>query len=52
MNQIHKRLGELFLEVRPVAVNLVDSFDFEDDALRSTLGSYDGQVKTEIAHLK
>jgi hypothetical protein len=30
--------------IRPDAVSFVDSFDIPDNALNSTLGSYDGNV--------
>jgi acyl-CoA oxidase len=34
----------LLSELRPNAVGIVDGFDFHDEILASTLGSWDGQV--------
>ena len=34
--------------IRPVAVSLVDAFDFRDETLLSALGSYDGQVYSRL----
>ena len=34
--------------IRPVAVSLVDAFDFHDETLLSALGSYDGQVYSRL----
>ena len=34
--------------IRPVAVSLVDAFDFYDETLLSALGSYDGQVYARL----
>lgn len=35
---------EILAELRPVAVALVDAFDFRDRQLNSVLGRYDGDV--------
>ncbi len=43
--RLRLRQLELFAYLRPLAVSLVDAFDLPDEALRSTLGSYDGQVR-------
>ena len=34
--------------IRPIAVSLVDSFDFSDATLLSALGAYDGQVYSRL----
>jgi acyl-CoA oxidase len=34
----------LLSDLRPNAVGIVDGFDFHDEVLASTLGSWDGQV--------
>ena len=38
------KLLDLFAEIRPNAVALVDAFDYPDKVLNSCLGRYDGQV--------
>ena len=45
---IQKRMHYIRGCIRPVAVPLVDAFDFHDDALLSALGSYDGQVYARL----
>lgn len=42
--QISARIKELLSQLRPNAVALVDSFDFNDKSLNSVLGRYDGNV--------
>ena len=37
-------MTELLAKIRPMAVLIVDAFDIPDHGLKSTLGSYDGQV--------
>jgi len=37
-------INDLLNEIRPDAVPIVDSFDFQDYVLRSTIGRYDGNV--------
>lgn len=44
MESLQARLKHLLSATRPIAVNLVDSFDFHDSSLKSTLGCFDGQV--------
>lgn len=39
-----ERILELLEQIRPIAVPIVDAFDIPDEALKSTLGSYDGRV--------
>jgi acyl-CoA oxidase len=41
---IRGEVYSLLNEIRPDAVALVDSFDFTDNVLRSTIGRYDGNV--------
>ncbi|XP_028156323.1 probable peroxisomal acyl-coenzyme A oxidase 1 [Ostrinia furnacalis] len=41
---LQERYEALLLKIRPNAVSLVDAFDFRDEVLSSTLGSYDGRV--------
>ncbi len=41
---LRARVRQLLAEVRPDAVALVDAFGFEDYALNSALGRYDGDV--------
>ena len=48
MPLIQSRLHVLRGEIRPIAVSLVDSFDFSDDTLLSALGAYDGQVYSRL----
>ena len=38
------KLLDLFAEIRPNAVALVDAFDYPDQVLNSCLGRYDGRV--------
>ena len=38
------KLLDLFAEIRPNAVNLVDAFDYPDELLQSCIGRYDGNV--------
>lgn len=42
------RLEAVLGRIRPNAVGIVDSFDFHDKLLNSTLGSYDGNVYERI----
>nr|KAF6454504.1 acyl-CoA oxidase 1 [Rousettus aegyptiacus] len=42
--QVHQRIKELLMVIRPDAVALVDAFDFQDVSLGSVLGCYDGNV--------
>ena len=48
MLKIQKTMHYLRTSIRPVAVSLVDSFDFYDETLLSALGSYDGQVYSRL----
>ncbi|ESP01292.1 hypothetical protein LOTGIDRAFT_212832 [Lottia gigantea] len=41
---LNTKLLDLLAEIRPNAVNIVDSFDIPDEILASCLGRYDGQV--------
>lgn len=41
---LQNRMETLLSELRPNAVGIVDGFDFHDEILASTLGSWDGQV--------
>eukprot|EP01006_Ploeotia_vitrea_P019254 TRINITY_DN51420_c0_g1_i1.p1 TRINITY_DN51420_c0_g1~~TRINITY_DN51420_c0_g1_i1.p1 ORF type:complete len:701 (-),score=71.89 TRINITY_DN51420_c0_g1_i1:243-2324(-) len=41
---VREAVRELLAKVRPNAVALVDAFEFHDNVLASTLGSYDGKV--------
>ncbi|XP_023725551.1 probable peroxisomal acyl-coenzyme A oxidase 1 isoform X2 [Cryptotermes secundus] len=41
---LQNRMETLLSELRPNAVGIVDGFDFHDDIIASTLGSWDGQV--------
>lgn len=43
-SQLQTRYMELLGTIRTYAVNLVDSFDFRDEALGSALGCWDGNV--------
>lgn len=44
MNELHKRMLTILSDLRPIAVSVVDAFDFPDASLKSSIGSYDGQV--------
>ena len=44
MTLVHRKITKLLASIRPIAVSLVDSFDFPDGSLKSTLGSFDGNV--------
>ena len=48
MLKIQKKMHQLRASIRPVAVSLVDAFDFYDETLLSALGSYDGQVYSRL----
>ena len=57
LNQNHIQLiknsiSSLLKEIRPVAVNLVDSFDFSDYYLNSALGVRDGNVYQKMLELQ
>nr|XP_026497149.1 probable peroxisomal acyl-coenzyme A oxidase 1 [Vanessa tameamea] len=41
---LQKKYEDLLEKIRPNAVGLVDSFDFRDEILNSTLGAYDGRA--------
>ncbi|XP_034937330.1 probable peroxisomal acyl-coenzyme A oxidase 1 [Chelonus insularis] len=41
---LQRRLEDLFKEIRPNAVGLVDAFDIRDEIIDSALGAYDGNV--------
>jgi len=43
-NFINQTTSEVLKEVRPDAIALVDSFDYPDQILRSSIGRYDGNV--------
>ncbi|RDD39536.1 Peroxisomal acyl-coenzyme A oxidase 1 [Trichoplax sp. H2] len=45
---IRVKILELFSEIRPVAVCLVDAFDIPDQTLLSVLGRYDGDVYNKL----
>ena len=38
------KITGLLSDLRPIAVSLVDAFDFGDETVHSTLGAYDGNV--------
>ena len=42
--QLQKKYTELLGTIRTYAVNLVDSFDYNDEVLGSTLGCWDGNA--------
>ena len=44
LDQLAHRRGSLLSSIRPLTVPLVDSFDFRDEVLRSTLVCLDGWV--------
>jgi len=44
MEYIRQRVVQLLAEIRPMAVQIVDAFDFRDRELKSVLGRYDGNV--------
>ena len=44
IDQLVQRRNHLLSAIRPLAIPLVDSFDFRDEVLRSTLGCWDGWV--------
>ncbi len=48
MNAFEKRLRELLGRVRVNAVALVDSFDWSDSNLNSSLGVYNGNVYEKL----
>ena len=41
---VEEKVKLVLAKIRPVAVSIVDSFDLPDQTLKSTLGSYDGNV--------
>jgi len=43
-DMLHTAICDLLNDLRPDAVPLVDSFNFSDYVLNSSLGRYDGQV--------
>lgn len=45
---MQKRLERVLKDIRPNAVAICDGFDYHDNTLRSTLGSYDGNVYERI----
>jgi acyl-CoA oxidase len=44
VSNLQNQMEILLSQLRPNAVGIVDSFDFHDETLRSTLGAWDGQV--------
>ena len=44
LDQLTQRRDDLLSTIRPMAIPLVDSFDFRDEVLQSTLGCWDGWV--------
>ena len=44
LDKLVQRRNHLLSAIRPLAIPLVDSFDFRDEVLRSTLGCWDGWV--------
>ena len=44
LDQLLLKRNRLLSEIRPISVSLVDSFDFRDEVLGSTLGCWDGWV--------
>ncbi|XP_072946829.1 acyl-coenzyme A oxidase 1-like [Epargyreus clarus] len=44
VRKLQRRYEDLLEKIRPNAVGLVDSFDFRDEVLHSTLGAYDGRA--------
>ncbi|XP_068216006.1 peroxisomal acyl-coenzyme A oxidase 1-like [Palaemon carinicauda] len=44
ISQLEEDMSILLASLRPQAVSIVDSFDFDDDQLNSTLGAWDGNV--------
>jgi len=50
LDSLNKRQVELFSQLRPQAVSLVDSFDFRDEVLDSSLGCWDGWVYHRMFH--
>ena len=44
MTLVNRKITKLLAYIRTIAISLVDSFDFPDESLKSTLGSYDGNV--------
>ncbi|GAB0096931.1 Acyl-coenzyme A oxidase [Sergentomyia squamirostris] len=48
VKQLQKRLEAVLSRLRPNAVAIVDGFDFPDEALKSALGAYDGNVYERI----
>ncbi len=44
LTELRGKFSKLLAQIRPIAVSLVDAFDFRDESLLSTLGAYDGQV--------
>ena len=45
---VQNRMHHIRGEIRPIAVSLVDAFDFYDETLLSAIGSYDGQVYSRL----
>lgn len=48
LNKLQSRLETALTKLRPDAVAIVDGFDFADEQLNSTLGSYDGNAYERI----
>lgn len=48
INLAKGQLRDLFRQVRPNAISLVDAFDYTDHYLGSTLGRYDGDVYNNL----
>ncbi|KAL4888901.1 acyl-CoA dehydrogenase/oxidase C-terminal [Aspergillus ambiguus] len=48
LDRLPTRIGELMAQIRPHAVNLVDSWKVPDYLLDSALGRYDGQVYEDL----
>jgi acyl-CoA oxidase len=44
VENLQKRLENSLQYFRTSAIGIVDGFDFSDDIMQSTLGSYDGNV--------
>jgi len=44
MHYVRQRVVEILAELRPMAVQIVDAFEFRDRELKSVLGRYDGNV--------
>ncbi|XP_064097588.1 peroxisomal acyl-coenzyme A oxidase 1-like [Macrobrachium nipponense] len=48
ISHLEEEMCSLLASLRPQAVSIVDSFDFDDDQLKSTLGAWDGNVYQRI----